>query len=126
MAILYPIAIPATFAVCSDAGLDFQQSMPYMVNVISVVLAAAVFGDHCSPISDTTILSSLASDCNHLDHVKTQMPYAMSVGLVSLLLTFISSWLNVGLWFNVLLFLVGTLILYLVILYFGKRAGNSA
>lgn len=121
MAILYPIALPATFAVCADAGLDFEQTMPYLVHVISVVLAAAVFGDHCSPISDTTILSSLASDCNHLDHVKTQMPYAMTVGLVSLLLSFVSAWLNASALLNFGLFAIGTFALYIIIIYFGKK-----
>lgn len=126
MAILYPIALPATFAVCTDAGLDFQEALPYMIHVISVVLAAAVFGDHCSPISDTTILSSLASDCNHLDHVKTQLPYAMTVGLVSLVLSLVSSWFNGSTWVNIGLFIVGTGILYLVVRFFGKKVGESS
>ncbi|MFT5306813.1 MAG: Na+/H+ antiporter NhaC, partial [Chitinophagales bacterium] len=52
---------------------------------VSVILAASVFGDHCSPISDTTILSSLASECDHISHVKTQLPYALVVGSISLL-----------------------------------------
>ena len=125
MAILYPIALPATFAVCANAGLDLQGALPYMIHVISVVLGAAVFGDHCSPISDTTILSSLASDCNHLDHVKTQMPYAMTVGLLSLILSFVSSWLNGNAMVNIGFFIIGTGILYLVILYFGKKVDES-
>jgi len=46
------------------------------------VLAGAIFGDHCSPISDTTVLSSRASGCDHLSHVKTQLPYALLVGFI--------------------------------------------
>jgi Na+/H+ antiporter NhaC len=58
--------------------------MSIFYNTVSCVLAGAVLGDHCSPISDTTILSSMASGCNHLDHVKTQMPYALTVAVVGL------------------------------------------
>ena len=47
------------------------------------VLDGAVFGDHCSPISDTTVLSSIGSSCDHLDHVKTQAPYALLSMLVA-------------------------------------------
>ncbi|MDF2152481.1 tetracycline efflux Na+/H+ antiporter family transporter Tet(35) [Vibrio sp. CAU 1672] len=54
-----------------------------MLPMLSSVLAGSVFGDHCSPISDTTILSSTGARCNHIDHVSTQLPYALSVALVS-------------------------------------------
>jgi len=84
MAILYPIAIPTTYAICVANGFSVDESLPILLNVIATVLAASVLGDHCSPISDTTILSSLASDCNHIEHVRTQMPYALTVGGFSL------------------------------------------
>ncbi|MBD1557893.1 Na+/H+ antiporter NhaC family protein [Vibrio sp. S9_S30] len=54
-----------------------------MLPMLSAVLAGSVFGDHCSPISDTTILSSTGARCNHIDHVATQLPYALSIALVS-------------------------------------------
>ncbi len=54
-----------------------------MLPMLSAVLAGSVFGDHCSPISDTTILSSTGARCNHIDHVATQLPYAIAVALVS-------------------------------------------
>lgn len=54
-----------------------------MLPMLGSVLAGSVFGDHCSPISDTTILSSTGARCNHIDHVSTQLPYALSVALVS-------------------------------------------
>ncbi|WED25579.1 Na+/H+ antiporter NhaC family protein [Vibrio sp. DW001] len=54
-----------------------------MLPMLSAVLAGSVFGDHCSPISDTTILSSTGARCNHIDHVATQLPYAITVALVS-------------------------------------------
>lgn len=54
-----------------------------MLPMLSAVLAGSVFGDHCSPISDTTILSSTGARCNHIDHVSTQLPYALATALVS-------------------------------------------
>jgi tetracycline resistance efflux pump len=55
-----------------------------MLPMLSAVLAGSVFGDHCSPISDTTILSSTGARCKHIDHVSTQLPYALSMALVSM------------------------------------------
>ncbi|WP_318483651.1 Na+/H+ antiporter NhaC family protein [Photobacterium leiognathi] len=56
-----------------------------MLPMLAGVLAGSVFGDHCSPISDTTILSSTGARCHHIDHVATQLPYAMSVAFVSMI-----------------------------------------
>ncbi|MCG6200370.1 Na+/H+ antiporter NhaC family protein [Psychromonas antarctica] len=54
-----------------------------MLPMLSAVLAGSVFGDHCSPISDTTILSSTGARCRHIDHVATQLPYALLVAAIS-------------------------------------------
>ena len=54
-----------------------------MVISVSACLAGAVCGDHCSPISDTTIMASAGADCNHIGHVSTQLPYALTVAAVS-------------------------------------------
>jgi Na+/H+ antiporter NhaC len=118
MAILYPLILPATWALSASAGMDEAAAMQVMYNVISVVLAGAVFGDHCSPISDTTILSSLSSGCNHIAHVKTQFPYALTVGLVSIFVNIVL--VNLGLpWY--INFSVGILILFLIVKYLGKE-----
>lgn len=78
--IMYPLVIPIIIGL--SRGLpDFKH---FIVLTISSVLAGAVFGDHCSPISDTTIMSSMASSCDHIDHVKTQIPYAMLAAFVAL------------------------------------------
>ena len=123
MAILFPIAIPTTYTLAIDAGLDFNHSMELTYNVIATVLAASVLGDHCSPISDTTILSSLASDCNHLDHVRTQLPYAMTVGSLSLVCVVLSTYFGGGLdAFG--FYILGIIILYFVIKKFGKQTDN--
>ncbi|MCH6575308.1 MAG: Na+/H+ antiporter NhaC family protein [Bacteroidetes bacterium] len=86
MAILMPIVIPLSHSVSGLYGLDAIENTLILQGVISSVLAGAVFGDHCSPISDTTILSSMASGCNHVDHVRTQLPYAILIAIVCMLL----------------------------------------
>lgn len=125
MAILYPIAIPTTWAICVAQGVDPEISFEILLNVIAVVLAASVMGDHCSPISDTTILSSLASDCNHIDHVRTQMPYALTVGTVSLAAGGISTFLGGGWIISILLILISISILAFIIMRFGKKVENA-
>lgn len=120
MAILYPIAIPTTWAVCLAQGIDPDTAYQLLLNVIATVLAASVLGDHCSPISDTTILSSLASDCNHIDHVRTQLPYALTVGVFALGSGTLATLLG-GSALVCLMLLVASLAgLYLVIRHFGK------
>ena len=81
-----------------EFGMSLDEALPIFYNVVSTVLAGSVLGDHCSPISDTTILSSLASSCNHLNHVRTQMPYALLVGVVSLLVGTIPGAYGVPVW----------------------------
>jgi Na+/H+ antiporter NhaC len=124
MAILYPIAIPLTWAVATGAGWEDAAAQGLLYNVISTVLAASVLGDHCSPISDTTILSSLASDCNHIDHVRTQLPYALTVGTVALLCGFLSTLLGGGWLLCFALMAAGVAILYLVIRFRGVVVEN--
>ncbi len=87
MGILMPLVIPLAWGVLAADGLHTSGEYHHIIySTVSAVLAGAVWGDHCSPISDTTILSSLASSCDHIDHVRTQLPYAMTVGMVALLL----------------------------------------
>ncbi|PQJ34020.1 sodium:proton antiporter [Salinibacter sp. 10B] len=86
MGILMPLVVPLAWAVLAKNGMASPDHYHILYSSVSCVLAGAVWGDHCSPISDTTILSSMASGCDHIDHVRTQLPYAMSVGLVALLL----------------------------------------
>ena len=63
----------------------FDASDPLLVVSVSACLAGAVFGDHCSPISDTTIMSSTGAQCNHINHVTTQLPYALTVAVLSII-----------------------------------------
>jgi tetracycline resistance efflux pump len=68
--------------IAADMAMGSDSSM--MLPMLSAVLAGAVFGDHCSPISDTTILSSTGASCHHIDHVVTQLPYALIAAMISL------------------------------------------
>ena len=86
MAIMLPVAIPLVVGLGGAAVLPGGPQEAILLGSIGSVLAGAIWGDHCSPISDTTVLSSTASACDHVDHVKTQLPYALAVGLLSMLL----------------------------------------
>lgn len=120
MAILYPIAIPLSYAVALASGWETEAATGLIYNVISIVLAASVLGDHCSPISDTTILSSLASDCHHIDHVRTQLPYALTVGAVAITCGTLASLLGGGWLLCSILMLAGLAVLYGVVRVFGR------
>ena len=81
--IMIPIAVPMAVGLDADVAL-----------CIGAVISGGVFGDHCSPISDTTIISSMASDCEVIEHVKTQLPYALISGVVAFCLFVLFSFLN--------------------------------
>ncbi|WP_420457324.1 Na+/H+ antiporter NhaC family protein [Rubrivirga sp.] len=99
MGILMPLVIPLAWGVLAADGLHTTGEYHHIIySTVSAVLAGAVWGDHCSPISDTTILSSLASSCDHIDHVRTQLPYALTTGGVALLLGTLPTGFNVPWW----------------------------
>ena len=76
-----------TFAILIPVGIPLALSLGLPAPMIlAAILGGGVFGDHCSPISDTTIISSLAAGCDHLEHVRTQLPYAMTAGAATLIL----------------------------------------
>jgi len=117
MAILYPLMLPSAWLLAKHANLDYTTSMSIFHNIAAAVLTGSVFGDHCSPISDTTILSSLASSCPHIEHVRTQLPYAMTVGFVAMVIGTLPSSFGIN---PAFLFIIGILMLYLIIQKFGK------
>ncbi|PCH98175.1 MAG: sodium:proton antiporter [Bacteroidetes bacterium] len=122
MAILYPLMLPAAWQVCSVSGLDHETSMGIFYNVVSCVLAGAVLGDHCSPISDTTILSSLATKCNHIEHVRTQLPYAMVVGSTAIVFGTIPAAIGAS---PLITFPVGLIVLYLIVKFIGEKVTGA-
>jgi Na+/H+ antiporter NhaC len=85
MAIVMPVAIPLAYGVLAPTEPTLWYEHPIAICTVGSVLAGAIFGDHCSPISDTTVLSSQACGCEHTAHVWTQLPYAVTVALISVL-----------------------------------------
>ena len=119
MSILYPLVLGTTWSVCQAGGLDVDSSLSIFANVVATVIAGSVLGDHCSPISDTTIMSSLATECDHIEHVRTQLPYAITVGVVSILLGTLPSGFGIPFYVT---FPIALLTLRLIVSYFGKSS----
>ncbi len=84
MAILIPILLPLVFSLSGEAGFEDATTRTLALATLAATLGGAVFGDHCSPISDTTVLSSMAAGADHIDHVRTQLPYAATVASIAL------------------------------------------
>jgi Na+/H+ antiporter NhaC len=118
MAILLPLVIPLTVSLGGAVGFEEGGAYSVLLGAISSVLAGAIFGDHCSPISDTTVLSSTASACDHVDHVRTQMPYALLVAMVGMLLGDIGTAYGLPNWVALA---GGVTILFLFLRFFGRN-----
>jgi Na+/H+ antiporter NhaC len=123
MAILYPLVIPLGVTMATGAGMGDAGAYTIMVGVISSVLAGSIFGDHCSPISDTTVLSSMASACDHVDHVRTQLPYALVVAAVAMVIGDVPTAYGLSPWISLA---VGAAVLVAIVRYFGKRVEHTA
>ncbi|MCH8277851.1 MAG: Na+/H+ antiporter NhaC family protein [Proteobacteria bacterium] len=122
MAILMPLVVPLAWAVMGMHGIADPTGMHILYSTVSACLAGAVWGDHCSPISDTTVLSSVASGCNHIEHVRTQLPYALVVGFVGLVFGTIPGGFGVSPWISIV---VCTAILIVGLKFFGRRADDQ-
>jgi Na+/H+ antiporter NhaC len=121
MAILIPLVIP--LAVSMGGGIGFTGEVHYTVllGTISSVLAGAIFGDHCSPISDTTVLSSMASASDHVDHVRTQLPYALVVAFVGMLCGDIPTAYGMP-W--IISYALGIVVLFAILRFLGSNAAE--
>ncbi|QJB55902.1 Na+/H+ antiporter NhaC family protein [Pseudodesulfovibrio sp. zrk46] len=109
MGILMPLAIPLSFALSPDPN--------FVILNVGSVLTGAIFGDHCSPISDTTILSSMGSACDHIDHVRTQLFYSIAVAVIAI----VAGYIPAGLGMPVYLTLpAGIILTGLVVRFLGK------
>ncbi|HEY5774650.1 MAG TPA: Na+/H+ antiporter NhaC family protein, partial [Xanthomonadales bacterium] len=117
MGILFPLVMPLTWAMMTAQGQTGPEHMHILYSSISAILAGAVWGDHCSPISDTTILSSLASGCDHIEHVRTQMPYALTVGATAILFGSLMTAIGTPWWLGML---IGLLVLWLILRFYGQ------
>ncbi len=125
MGILMPLVIPIANGLALEVGLTPTDDAFYLLllGTISSVLAGSVWGDHCSPISDTTILSSMASGCDHIAHVRTQAPYAIAAGVVAMLVGDIPAAYGLSPWISLLL---GSALLVGLVLWRGKPSAWQA
>jgi Na+/H+ antiporter NhaC len=117
MAILFPVVIPLAVAMGAGVGFDGGEHYSILLGTISSVMAGSIFGDHCSPISDTTIMSSMASGCDHIDHVRTQLPYALAVGAIAMIVGDIPSSLGLH---PLISLPLGIVLLFLLLRFAGR------
>jgi len=115
MAIVMPLVVPLAVQLTGyQAG---AQAGPALIGAVGAVLAGAVFGDHCSPISDTTIVSAFSSDCEVMAHVRTQLPYALVAAALAVVLGYGPAGYGVTTW---LLLPSGGLVLWVLVRFIGK------
>jgi Na+/H+ antiporter NhaC len=117
MGILMPLVVPLVWTLGQGNGLHFEVTHELIYASVSAVLAGSVWGDHCSPISDTTILSSLATQCDHIEHVNTQLPYAMVCGVLAVLSEILEFVIDIPMWITYV-FAFGAMIA--IVYQFGK------
>ncbi len=111
--ILMPLVIPIAAGVSQASG----EVTPLIISTIGAVLTGAVFGDPCSPISDTTILSSSGAGADHIAHVRTQIPYAATAAIVAAVIGFIPAGFGVSPWISLV---VGIAVIYGIVRFIGK------
>jgi Na+/H+ antiporter NhaC len=118
MSLVIPLTIQTLWAMLGDMETAAKIHDPIMIACIGSVLAGAIFGDHCSPISDTTVLSARASDCDLIAHTRTQMPYALTVAGISILCGTLPIGFGAPAW---LLLILGTVAMIAVVLLVGQK-----
>ncbi|WP_206076236.1 Na+/H+ antiporter NhaC family protein [Marinitoga lauensis] len=111
MAIMLPLAVPLAAAYTNN------EPSTLVFATLGAVLTGSTFGDHCSPISDTTIMSSMASSADHIDHVKTQLPYALTAALIAAIVGYIPVGLGLPVWISLIL---GFASIWAVLRFYGK------
>lgn len=112
MALVLPLAMPAAVGL----GAGFSATL-------GAVLTGATLGDHISPISESVVMSSMSSACDHMDHVTTQWPYAITVCVISIICGFIPAGLGLPVWISLIAGLVAG---WLVVRFVGKRTDEEA
>ena len=120
MGILTPLVVPLVWTSTELQGLTGADHLLYAS--VSAVLAGAVMGDHASPISDTTILSSAATSCDHLEHVHTQLPYALTVGGIAIVTGLVPTGFGLPWWIS---FVVGGACVVAAVRWLGRRRTDA-
>jgi Na+/H+ antiporter NhaC len=121
LSILIPIVAPVAWAITQQPGVTISFQQHVFLSTIASVLAGATFGDHCSPISDTTIMSSMASGADHIDHVRTQIPYALTVAGIAMLTGYIPAGFGVPVWISLSF---GVAMMAAVLIWVAKPVGK--
>jgi len=116
MFMIMPIAVPIVAAIGGIA--ENPATDPFMLSCVAAVLSGAIFGDHCSPMTDCTILAALGAGCETMDHVRTQMPYALTVAATSVLFGTLLTSFGVSPFIGLLL---GVVFMGVVIMIVGKK-----
>ena len=119
MAILIPVAIPIAFQ------LDGSTYSLVTMICLGAILDGAIFGDHCSIISDTTVLSSIATECDHIDHVKTQMPYSIMVAIVAAIFGYLNAAKGVNTFINIIVGMIALTVLHLTLCRWGDNKSHN-
>jgi Na+/H+ antiporter NhaC len=120
MGIMMPLVVPLSWAVLEHHGFAGDPAyMHIFYSSVACVLAGAVWGDHCSPLSDTTVLSAMSSGCDLIEHVRTQLPYALLVGTFAIAMGTLPAGMGMPWWLS---YLVVPPILFLLLRLIGKRA----
>jgi Na+/H+ antiporter NhaC len=120
MFMVMPIAVPLACKI-----MEMGENLPaaFLQICIASVISGGIFGDHCSPITDCTILSSMGSGCSNIDHVETQLPYALTIALVSVLIGTFPAGLGMP---PIVSFLIALLVFVLVYKFIGKNPDAEA
>ena len=120
LGILMPLVVPIAngLSISSGLALGSEGYAAVLVGTISSVLAGSVWGDHCSPISDTTILSSTAAGSDHIAHVRTQLPYALSMGFLGMLIGDIPTAYGMSPWISLV---IGAVVIVGGVLWLGRK-----
>ncbi|HED24835.1 MAG TPA: Na+/H+ antiporter NhaC family protein [Firmicutes bacterium] len=113
MGIVIPLAVPVAFALGGEQ---------FIIPTMAAVLTGAIFGDHCSPLSDTTILSSTGAGSDHIDHVRTQIPYALTGAVVAGVFGFIPAGLGVHPLISIVL---GVIVLIIFVRLVGRSTADA-
>ena len=114
--VVMPLAIPLAFKIIS-MGVNINEEV-YLLICISSVMAGSIFGDHCSPVTDCTILSASGCGCTTMEHCKTQLPYAIVCAIVSVICGILLSTLGVNV---IISLIIGLVIQIMILMFIGKK-----